>query len=281
MVDGRVSDRDHAVGRVRPIAAANYDRFTLVIPARVWSLDYLPNRSNPNLTCAFFRSSFLRRDPPSGICTSTEALVRYRRNCVRASSTSGKSRGASSRCRQSNYGIYTKRTRLSYSRLTRTLCVVCRLWSRSDDTLRRTNALVVRGPEALAVAGAASYRGPAVTVEYCIDAGVFHAANRQLARRALSVSGFTIGYVGRLENGKGLAKVVTAVARCRAQPLLLLGAGPEHAALGDQAKSLGITDRVRFLPPGHSNRWRRFTPEKVAADLRDAYCRAVERRRGQ
>jgi hypothetical protein len=54
------------------------------------------------------------------------------------------------------------------------------------------------------------------------------AASRGLACRALGVSGFTIGYVGRLENAKGLAKVATAVARCRAQPILpLLGTRPE------------------------------------------------------
>jgi len=166
---------------------------------------------------------------------------------------------------------------------------------------------------------------------------------------------------------------VTAVARCGGQPtLLLLGAGPEHAALRDQAKSLGIADRVRFLAPRPHEQvaefmrgidvlvllsqttrtWKeqfgrviieaqacgtpvigsdsgsipsvvgpggwivgeddvsgltalldrladdpaeiaekaseglaqaawRFTPQKVAADLSDAYCRAVERRRGQ
>ena len=117
-------------------------------------------------------------------------------------------------------------------------------------TLTRTDALIVRGPDALAVARATGYRGPAVTVEYCIDASVFNPESREIARRALGVPGFVIGYVGRLEHPKGLAKLVSAIARCRSEPtLLLLGGGPESAALRDQATASGITDRVRFLSP--------------------------------
>lgn len=115
-------------------------------------------------------------------------------------------------------------------------------------TLKRTDALIVRGPDALAVARATGYRGTAVTVEYCIDAAVFNPRHRDDARRALGVSGFVVGYVGQLERSKGLAKALSAVARCRAQlTLVLLGDGPEQSALRDQAISLGIADRVLFL----------------------------------
>jgi glycosyltransferase involved in cell wall biosynthesis len=128
-------------------------------------------------------------------------------------------------------------------------------------TLSRTDALIVRGPDALAVARATGYQGPAVTVEYCVDASVFNAEGRDAARHALGVPGLAIGYAGRLVEAKGLAKVVSALAQCRAKvTLLLLGDGPEIDALQGQVRALGLTDRVRFLPPRR--------PERVAGFMR-------------
>jgi glycosyltransferase involved in cell wall biosynthesis len=128
-------------------------------------------------------------------------------------------------------------------------------------TLSRTDALIVRGPDALAVARATGYQGPAVTVEYCVDASVFNAQGRNAARHALGVPGLAIGYAGRLVEAKGLAKVVSALARCRAKvTLLLLGDGPEIDPLQGQVRALGLADRVRFLPPRR--------PEQVAEFMR-------------
>jgi glycosyltransferase involved in cell wall biosynthesis len=128
-------------------------------------------------------------------------------------------------------------------------------------TLSRTDALIVRGPDALGVARATGYQGPAVTVEYCVDASVYNAQGRDAARHALGVPGLAIGYAGRLVEAKGLAKVVSAVAQCRAKvTLLLLGDGPEIDALARQIHTLGIADRVRFLPPRR--------PEQVAEFMR-------------
>jgi glycosyltransferase involved in cell wall biosynthesis len=117
-------------------------------------------------------------------------------------------------------------------------------------TLKRTDTLIVRGPEALAVARATGYAGPTVTVEYCIDARNFHPEGRAEARRALGVDGLAVGYVGRLTEAKGLSKVIAALARCQTRDitLLLLGDGPDHAALRRAAEERGVADRVRFLP---------------------------------
>jgi glycosyltransferase involved in cell wall biosynthesis len=116
--------------------------------------------------------------------------------------------------------------------------------------LSRTDALVVRSAEALAVARATGYSGPAVTVEYCVDAAIFHPRGRAEARRALAGAGLLLGYAGRITEAKGLARVIAAVARCRAEvTLLMLGDGPDIGGLQTQARALGVADRVRFLPP--------------------------------
>jgi glycosyltransferase involved in cell wall biosynthesis len=128
-------------------------------------------------------------------------------------------------------------------------------------TLSRTDALIVRGPDALAVARATGYQGPAVTVEYCVDASVFNAQGRDATRHALGVPGLAIGYAGRLVEAKGLTKVVSALAQCRAKvTLLLLGEGPEIDALQGQVRALGLADRVRFVQPRR--------PEQVAGFMR-------------
>jgi glycosyltransferase involved in cell wall biosynthesis len=118
-------------------------------------------------------------------------------------------------------------------------------------TLRRTDALIVRTEAALAVARATGYRGPAVTVEYCVDASVFNAHGRDRARGALGEpSGLVVGYVGRLVEEKGVAKVISAIARCRSPvTLLLLGDGPQIGDLEAQARALGVARQICFLQP--------------------------------
>jgi len=117
-------------------------------------------------------------------------------------------------------------------------------------TLKRTDTLIVRGPQALGVARATGYAGPAVTVEYCVDAANFHPEGRAEARRALGVNGLVVGYVGRLTEVKGLSKVIAALASCRTPDitLLLLGEGPDQPSLRRKAEEHGVADRVRFLP---------------------------------
>jgi glycosyltransferase involved in cell wall biosynthesis len=251
--------------RYRPIAAANYDRFTLVIPAR-WH-EYgrwiSPEPFDPEIDIRILPIHFPAAGPAKWYLHFYRGLGRLLKQL----------RPGVVHLGEEPWSIVALQAIMLRDLFLKGTAIVLeveqnilhRLPPPFDQirryTLRRTDGLIVRGPEALAVARAAGYQGPAIMVDYCIDASVFHAANRELARRALGVSGFAIGYVGRLENAKGLAKVMTAVARCHAQhTLLLLGAGPEDAALRDLAKSLGIADRIRFLPPR--------PPEQVAEFMR-------------
>lgn len=84
-------------------------------------------------------------------------------------------------------------------------------------------------------------RGPVHTIPLGVDTTVFSPVDRPApGGRA------TVGYVGRLATHKGVDVLLHAVA---AQPLLrlvIVGDGPERAALAELARSLSIGERVEF-----------------------------------
>jgi glycosyltransferase involved in cell wall biosynthesis len=73
---------------------------------------------------------------------------------------------------------------------------------------------------------------------------------RDEAREALGIEGFALGVAGRLTAQKALGDTLEALARVPGVALLVLGDGPERAALERRAVELGVSDRVRFLGAG-------------------------------
>jgi glycosyltransferase involved in cell wall biosynthesis len=73
---------------------------------------------------------------------------------------------------------------------------------------------------------------------------------RDKARAALDVQGLALGTAGRLTAQKALGDGLAALARIRDVELLVLGDGPERAALEAEAVELGVADRVRFQGAG-------------------------------
>jgi glycosyltransferase involved in cell wall biosynthesis len=75
--------------------------------------------------------------------------------------------------------------------------------------------------------------------------------SREEARQALGVTGFILGAVGRLEEQKGHAHLLEALARVQEEMpdalLLLVGDGRRRVVLEDQARESGLAERVRFL----------------------------------
>jgi len=71
------------------------------------------------------------------------------------------------------------------------------------------------------------------------------------ARRALQVSGFVLGAVGRLEEQKGHTHLLAALPEVRRHipeaTLVLVGDGRRREALERQARELGVAEGVRFL----------------------------------
>ena len=116
-------------------------------------------------------------------------------------------------------------------------------------TLRNADFVVGRNQEAVAILRAKGYHGPACVVPNAVDAGLFRPMDKQACRQSLGLSGFVVGYVGRLVEEKGLADAVDALHRCPPSVrLTLVGSGPYQAELEQRIAHLELSDRVHFLP---------------------------------
>ena len=78
-------------------------------------------------------------------------------------------------------------------------------------TLRNADYAVGRNEAALEVLRAKGYAGPAEVVPNAVDAELFHPMDREECRRALGLTGFVAGYVGRLVPEKGLMEMIEAL----------------------------------------------------------------------
>ena len=74
--------------------------------------------------------------------------------------------------------------------------------------------------------------------------------SRAEARAMLGIGGFALGTAGRLTAQKALGDALEALARVPGVELLVLGDGPERAALERHTAELGLSERVRFLGAG-------------------------------
>ena len=108
--------------------------------------------------------------------------------------------------------------------------------------------LLARSQDAVDVARASGYRGPAGLIFYGVDRKVFHPGDRGGRRAELGISGFVVGYVGRLVAEKGIDDMMEAMA-LSASPitLIIVGEGPYLAALEKLAARLGIRSRIHIL----------------------------------
>ncbi len=82
-----------------------------------------------------------------------------------------------------------------------------------------------------------------------LDRAVFQPHDRAQARAALGLpaGAQVLATVGALIPRKGQALVISALPALPDAILLLAGAGPDEAALREQARALGVDGRVRFL----------------------------------
>ena len=114
--------------------------------------------------------------------------------------------------------------------------------------LAQTDHLLSRTTDAAAVAREAGYRGPSTQIGYGVDQTTFRPQHRAAARGAFGVSGFTIGYVGRIVAEKGLDDALDALARTRHPVrLAIMGEGPHLPALRGRVASLGLSGRVKWF----------------------------------
>ena len=94
-------------------------------------------------------------------------------------------------------------------------------------TLRNSDFILGRHPDALDVVHSCGYRGASGLIAYGIDETDFHPHDRVAARNAIGASGFVLGYVGRIIREKGLEDAIRAIPLIgRPVELFLLGEGP-------------------------------------------------------
>ena len=82
-----------------------------------------------------------------------------------------------------------------------------------------------------------------------LDRAVFHPRDKAVARAALGLSmdAPVLAAVGALIARKGQGLAIAALPALPGAILLLAGAGPDEGTLREQARALGVADRVRFL----------------------------------
>jgi glycosyltransferase involved in cell wall biosynthesis len=97
-----------------------------------------------------------------------------------------------------------------------------------------------------------------------VDQAAFHPMDRAAAKAALGINGPLILTVGYLIARKGQTLVIDAMLEIPDATLLIVGQGPDKAALEDQIRARGLQDRVRLIgPKAHED----LPPLFAAADV--------------
>jgi glycosyltransferase involved in cell wall biosynthesis len=80
-----------------------------------------------------------------------------------------------------------------------------------------------------------------------VDLALFHPADREAARHALALTRPTLLAVGNLVPLKRHWMIVEALGELPGVDFVIVGAGPERAAIEARARECGVADRVRLL----------------------------------
>jgi glycosyltransferase involved in cell wall biosynthesis len=107
--------------------------------------------------------------------------------------------------------------------------------------LRNSDAATTYNLAAEKVLNANGFTGIVRNIPWGVDGEVFRPMPSGALREALGLSGFVVGYVGRLEQGKGVPTLIHALAKARiAATLLMIGEGP----LGETWTQLAAEEEV-------------------------------------
>ena len=115
-------------------------------------------------------------------------------------------------------------------------------------TLRNTDYAVARQAEGISVLRAKGYAGPVKVIGNAVDPELFRPLDRQACKGQLGLSGFVVGYVGRLVESKGLMDIVEALPQISAEvTMVFVGSGDFQVALQKRVAELGLNRRVHFF----------------------------------
>jgi len=107
--------------------------------------------------------------------------------------------------------------------------------------LHRCDGAIAGSTEAAEVIRNKGFRGAVhVTPQLGIDPEVFQPARSDDLRRSLGLTGFVVGYVGRLVEEKGVRVLIEAVRGLPGTHLLIVGSGPLRQEIESAAREGGI-----------------------------------------
>ena len=116
-------------------------------------------------------------------------------------------------------------------------------------TIRNATCAVGRSSGVINVLRSKGFEGRADIVGNAVDVELFRPMNREDCKSALGLSGFTVGYVGRLVERKGLIDMINALPMCPPGITMVFAGGGEFlSVLAQRAEELGRSAQVRFLP---------------------------------
>ena len=116
-------------------------------------------------------------------------------------------------------------------------------------TFQNADYAVGRSSGVIRVLREKGYEGPTEVVGNAVDTDLFHPMDREACKKALRLSGFTVGYVGRLVERKGLMDMIHALPMAPAgTSMIFVGDGALRPAMEKRLHTLGISKQVRFFP---------------------------------
>jgi glycosyltransferase involved in cell wall biosynthesis len=128
--------------------------------------------------------------------------------------------------------------------------------------LRHAAYAIAGNAEAVTVLRRKGYAGPVTVIpQFGVDPAIYSPMNsyQQQESCLLPPASFTIGYVGRLVEEKGLFVLLRAVVRLTGDwRLVLIGSGPLQPQIERLAASLGIVGRLTFIPGVPSSEMPRY-----------------------
>jgi glycosyltransferase involved in cell wall biosynthesis len=116
-------------------------------------------------------------------------------------------------------------------------------------TIRNASFAVGRSSGAVQVLRSKGYTGPARVVGNAVDTDLFRPMDHNECKRALGFSDFTVGYVGRLVERKGVMDMIDALRFCTGRiTMAFVGTGEYESTLREAVRARGVEESVRFMP---------------------------------
>ncbi len=116
-------------------------------------------------------------------------------------------------------------------------------------TLAAAQHVFCASSEGIEVLRRQGYRGGASVIQQMgLDTRLFYPKPADALRTQIGLNGFVVGFIGRLVPEKGIDTLLKAATRAQSSvQLLIVGSGPEQAALQTLAGQLGIAGCCRFV----------------------------------